>query len=329
MRKRILFVHNQLTRFVQVDRDLLAERFALTERHETSLRRLRPLQILRAVRGHDLVFAWFASWHSLLPVLAARRLGVPSVVVVGGYDTACVPEANYGSQRGGVRKVVSRAVIRRATHLVTNSEAAKREAVHNAGADPVRVSVIYHGVEPVPFGPPDGRERLVLTVGNVWRENLLRKGLLPFVRAAAHLPDVRFVHVGRWCDDGIDELRRVASPNVEFLGFLPDDQLFRLYARAAVYVQASLHEGFGLSVAEAMSAGCVPVVTRAGSLPEVAGGTGVFAESAEPHDLAGAIRQALARGAEVGHEARARVLAMFPMERRRAALHEVVRTFAA
>ncbi len=321
--KRILFVHNERTRFVQIDRDLLAGEHAVTEWHEVSLRRLRPWRVCRAVRDHDLVFAWFASWHSLPAVLWARRLGKPSIVVIGGYDTANVPEAGYGSQRGGLRKILSRTVIRAATHLIANSESARREAVANAGADPGRISVIYHGVEPAPDAPADGREQLALTVGNVWRENLLRKGLLPFVRAAAHLPDVRFVHVGKWCD-GIEELRREAAPNVEFRGFLPDDDLFRLYGRASVYVQASLHEGFGLSVAEAMSAGCVPVVSRAGSLPEVVGDTGVFTASTDARNVAGAIRQALGHGDEARRQARARILEQFPMQRRQAALLALV-----
>ncbi len=326
--KRILFVHNQLTRFVRADRDLLAERCAVTERHEAGLLRLRPLAIRRAVKEHDLVFGWFASWHTLLPVLLAHLAGRPSVVVVGGYDTANVPEANYGSQRGGVRKWVSRAVIRWATRLIANSESARREAVAVAGADPDRLSVIHHGVDPVSAGAADRRERLVLTVGNVWRENLLRKGLLPFVQAAAFLPDVRFIHIGRWCDDGIEELRRAAGPNVEFLGCLPDAELHSWYARASVYVQASLHEGFGLSVAEAMSAGCVPVVTRAGSLPEVVGPGGVYANSPDPRAIADAVRQALACGAETRRAARARVLTEFPMERRRAALNDLIQTLA-
>jgi glycosyltransferase involved in cell wall biosynthesis len=321
---RILFVHNALTRFVQIDRDLLAERHAVTEWHEKSLRRLRLLRVLLAVEDHDLVFAWFASWHSLLPVLAARRLGIPSIVVVGGYDTACVPEANYGSQRGGIRKALSRAVMYAATRLLTNSESARREAIHNAGADPGCISMIYHGVEPAPEAPLEGRERLALTVGNVWRENFLRKGLLPFVEASVHLPDVQFVHVGRWCDDGIDDLRRAAGPNVEFLGFLPDERLFELYARATVYVQASLHEGFGVSVAEAMTAGCIPVVTRAGSLPEVVGDTGVYAESQRPEELARAIRAALELENTVRGRARDRVLSLFSMEQRRQGMHRLV-----
>ena len=103
---------------------------------------------------------WFASWHSLLPVLAARLLGRPSVVVVGGYDTANVPAAGYGSQRGGVRKLVSRTVLRTATRLLATSESARREAVAGAGADPGRVSVVYNAVEAVAPGPP--------TCANVW-----------------------------------------------------------------------------------------------------------------------------------------------------------------
>jgi glycosyltransferase involved in cell wall biosynthesis len=321
---RILFVHNQLTRFVRIDRDLLAERCEATERCETSVRRLRPLAIRRVVREHDLVFGWFASWHTFLPVLAARRAGKPSVVVVGGYDTANLPEARYGSQRGGVRRFVARGVIRSATRLIANSESAGREAVANAAADPGKVSVIYHGVDPAPLGPPIGREPIVLTVGNVWRENLLRKGLLPFVQAAAHMPEARFVHVGRWCDDGIDELRRAAGPNVDFRGGVSDEELNAWYGRASVYVQASLHEGFGMSVAEAMSAGCIPVTTRAGSLPEVVGPAGVYSESNAPREIADAVRRALGRDGDARMAACQRVLTEFPMERRRDALHELI-----
>jgi glycosyltransferase involved in cell wall biosynthesis len=322
--KRILFVHNQLTRFVQIDRDLLADNYAVTERHEAGLRHLCPAKIRRAVAAHDAVFCWFASWHSFLPLRFARRLGKPSIVVVGGYDTANVPEAGYGAQRGGVRRFISRTVIRSATHLIKNSEAARREAISQAGADPCRISVIYHGIDPLPPGPWDGRERVVLTVGNVWRENLLRKGLLPFVRAAAYLPNVSFVHVGRWCDDSIEELRRVASPNVDFLGFLPDRDLFKWYARASVYVQASLHEGFGLSVAEAMTGGCIPVVTRAGALAEVVGDAGVYTESSNPRDLAMAIERALGLGGDARRLARDRILALFPTAHRRRALIDTV-----
>ncbi|MFZ1687096.1 MAG: glycosyltransferase, partial [Flavobacteriales bacterium] len=47
-----------------------------------------------------------------------------------------------------------------------------------------------------------------------------------------------------------------------------------LYQRARFYAQLSISEGFGCALAEAMLCGAVPIVSDAGSLPDVAGGTG-------------------------------------------------------
>jgi len=267
-----------------------------------------------------MVFCWFASWHSFTPVLLARLLHKPAIVVIGGYDTANVPEAGYGSQRGGLRRLVARTVIHSATHLIAFSESAKKEAVANAGADPDKTRVIYQGIPLTAIGSCDKRKPLVLTVGNVWRENLLRKGLLPFVRAAEYLPELTFVLVGKWHDDSIQQLRRVAGPNVELKGYLSDNQLNELYVRASVYVQASLHEGFGMSVAEAMLGGCIPVVTRKGSLPELVGETGVYIDSNDPVSVAKAIRYALNQGSTMRREAQGRIVSHFSLERRRQAL---------
>jgi glycosyltransferase involved in cell wall biosynthesis len=176
------------------------------------------------------------------------------------------------------------------------------------------------------MGPLTGRERLVLTVGQVWRENFLRKGLKPFVEAAKFLPDMQFIHVGKWVDDSIDDLRAIATSNVQFAGFVADNDLALLCQRAWVYVQASLHEGFGMSLAEAMSAGCIPVATRAGSLPEVVGDCGVYARSNSPEDVAAAIREAFERDGAQRQQIRDRILTEFSIERRRQALQALVQS---
>ncbi len=174
-------------------------------------------------------------------------------------------------------------------------------------------------------GADQSKDRsLVLTVGNVDRPNLQRKGLEPFVRAAALLPGRRFVVVGAWVDDAIEQLRAIAPPNVTFTGRLSDAQVQDQLRRAAVYVQASLHEGFGMSLAEAMAAGCAPVVTRAGALPEVVADAGVYAASTEPVDLAAAIEQAFAACDTLGAAARARVAMEFTLQRRVDGLANVI-----
>ena len=324
--KRIFFVHNVPSSFVAIDRSLLQQRWPVLEWHQRT-RWVDPVALMRAVQGCALVFCWFAGWHSFIPVLLARLLRRPAIVVVGGYDTANLPEAGYGSQRGGLRRLIARSVIHNATHLIAFSHSAKREAVENAGADPRKITVVYLGVPRLPVGPLTVRNDLAITVGGVWRENLLRKGLLPFVQAAAHLPEVRFALIGKWYDGSIEKLRQAASANVEFTGFVSDERLTDLYQRASVYVQASLHEGFGMSVAESMLVGCIPVVTRCGSLPEVVGDIGVYAASNDPQEIADAVRKALASDGDVRRRARDRILTHFSVERRRQALHTLVAQF--
>ncbi len=319
----ILFVHNALQSFVAVDLNLLRQRYAVQEWFVRS-RLINVAATWRAVRRADLVFGWFASWHTLFPVLFARLLGKPSLVVIGGYDVAHVNAATYGSQRSRLKRAVVRAVTGNATHLLAFSESARREAVQHEVAAPQKITLAYLGV-PVPNKPLVERDpHLVITVGGVWQANLLRKGLLPFVQAAAYLPDLQFTLAGKWFDDSIETLRAAASKNVTFTGYLSDADLQALYAKASVYVQASLHEGFGMSVAEAMLMGCIPVVTSVGSLPEVVGDCGFYTADNSPQAVAAAIQQALRADEELRQRARERVLTHFSMEQRRQGLFEQV-----
>ena len=325
---RILFACPSDASFIRVDRELLAERWPLLEWRQpgrvTNLFRLVPM-LLRS----DLVVGWWASWHTFWPITLACLLRKPSLLIIGGFDTAAMPDIGYGLQLGGARKWLSRWVMSRATRLVTNSHYSQGEIERNIGLAPTRVGVIHHGV-PDPYGElPDGhRERLALNVGLVTRANLDIKGQRAFVEAAAHAPDVAFVLAGPWRDDAIEGLRRNAAPNVSFTGWLEQGDLDDLFRRASAYVQPSRHEGFGLAVAEAMLAGCVPVVTAAGALPEVVGDAGIQVASAEPVEIAGAVRRALELGPPARARARDRVLARFPVSRRREALWAEVESLA-
>ena len=117
--------------------------------------------------------------------------------IIGGFDTANMPDIGYGHQRGGFRARASRWLMRRATRLITNSNYSRSEIAANTPIPPERVTVVHHGV-PDPFGPLDEsreREPLALTVGHIVKTTLMQKGHQPFVEAARHLPDVRFVFV--------------------------------------------------------------------------------------------------------------------------------------
>jgi len=312
---RVLYVHSRKTTFTDIDRAALAERFEIIDHYQPG-QRPRPLELLGKLRHADVVFGWHASSHTFLALSLARLMRKSSVLVIGGVDTARMPEIGYGMQRAGPRRWIARWTIANATRLITNSSSSLAEIEANLGLGPDRVTLVYHGI-PDRFGDrgDTDAERMALSVGVVDRRNLERKGQRPFTEAAARLPDVQFVLVGRWLDGAIEELRAVAGPNVTFTGYLDDQTLDGYFRRAAVYVQPSRHEGFGLSVAEAMLARCVPVVTDAGALLEVVGDTGVVIPTPEPAQVADGVRRALEL--EAGERARRRVLERFPYEMRR------------
>jgi glycosyltransferase involved in cell wall biosynthesis len=320
---KLLYVHSRKASFVAIDRDILAERFEVEDLYQPG-RWPNPVKVVGGVLRADLVFGWFASWHTFFPITVAWMLRKPSVLIVGGFDTASMPDIGYGYQQGGLRRWASRWIMRRAARLITNSRYSLNEIERNTPIPPSRVTVVHHGV-PDPFGEATPhKERLALTVGAIDRGTLVQKGQLPFAQGARELPDVRFVFAGKWLDDGVDELRAVASENVEFTGWLSDDDLHALYRRAAVYVQASRHEGFGLAVAEAMLAGCVPVVMNVTAMPEVVGDAGILIESQRPEDVADGVRRALALGPDANRSARERILTTFPMDSRRDGILRVV-----
>jgi hypothetical protein len=177
-RRRILYVHSRKASFVTIDREILAERYEVEDLYQPG-RWPNPVTVVRGVLRADLVFGWFASWHTFWPVTLAWLLRKPSVMIIGGFDTANMPDIGYGYQQGGVRRAASRWIMRRARRLATNSGYSLSEIERNTEVPPERVRVIHHGV-PDPFGQdPGSKEREALTVGAIDNTTLVQKGQIP------------------------------------------------------------------------------------------------------------------------------------------------------
>ena len=65
------------------------------------------------------------------------------------------------------------------------------------------------------------------------------------------------------------------EPHVMVLSDLSDENIAHLYDHALLNIFPSIHEGFGLSVLEGMTRGCVPMVHKDTSTSEIAGESGI------------------------------------------------------
>lgn len=281
-----------------------------------SLRELLPelIRRLRQVR-YSLVYVWFAEpYDSPYVVMAARVFGVKCAIVVGGYDVACIPALHYGALTSRTGRWKVKFALRRADAVFPTSDLLATE-VHRLGRTR-QVRVIYPGVDCARFTPGPLRERLVVTVGTVGRTTWRLKGLDVFARCARLLPDVEFVVIGPCTDrQALEDVRSCGAANLTLTErFVPPGELAGWFCRATVYAQLSVRESFGMALAEAMSAGCVPVVTAAGFMPEVVGDTGFVVEHGDPESAAECI--ALAFRSDSGTRARTRIQTLFSRERR-------------
>lgn len=223
------------------------------------------------------------------------------------------PEINYGVFTCWWRTVIAIFVYKNADLVLPVSENTRKELFQRV--IPKKVYVIHNGINIETFTPISNKENYVLTVGAINWSNLKRKGLTMFVKVAKLLPNTRFVLVGRHSDDSIKYLRKIASRNVEFTGYVSFHRLLNLYRYAMVYAQFSYHEGFGVSLAEAMSCGCIPVATKRAAIPEVVGECGIYVPYGDIKSAAKAIKEAFGRK-ELIKCARDRIVKLFLMDKR-------------
>src|SRR5437867_728302 len=111
------------------------------------------------------------------------------------------------------------------------------------------------------------RENLVVTIGRFVPE----KRFHSFVELARMVPGTRFVAIGSLADGTstyYELLRRSAPENVSFV-LSPLRKVKDLLGRAMAYVHCAENEHFGITVVEAMAAGCVAIVHDSGGPREI------------------------------------------------------------
>ncbi|MEA5122807.1 glycosyltransferase [Xanthomonas floridensis] len=181
--------------------------------------------------------------------------------------------------------------LRRADLLLGISASAAQEAIDHLGFENNKVvnisSAIDDDFQCLPAGSWD--KQALLGKYSIFRPYVMytggidhRKNVEGLIRAYALLPrDVRATHqlaiVCSITDDARAMLKSLARNSglrdneLILTGFVPDEDLVKLYNAARLFVFPSWHEGFGLPALEAMQCGAPVIGACTSSLPEVIG----------------------------------------------------------
>jgi glycosyltransferase involved in cell wall biosynthesis len=199
----------------------------------------------------------------------------------------------------------------RSSHILTVSEASKRDILDYFSVPSSKIDVIYNGIDerfsetPAEDDVERVRERyqldhpFILYAGNIKPHKNLERTISAFhlLRKSGEFDQVKLVIIG-------DEIAKYAAlrhavhrhklhKHVRFFGFVQDRTLAILYRLAAVFVFPSLYEGFGLPPLEAMASGTPVITSNVSSLPEVVGDAAMLVDPLQPEAIAHALRRVL------------------------------------
>lgn len=320
----ILFLSTNDGPFTVKDREMLGEKHNVTNLNVDV--RDHPNNIVRyikEIKRHDLLFGWFVSPSVSIGTIIATFFNKPTILVAGGYDVAREPDIGYGLTLNPKYRKLTQTALRKADKVLAVSDSNKNEILNITSK--AEVETVYVGAIDTDTYKPKGKKDsdLVLTVGGIKDGNMDKKGLRHFAQTSKLFEGKKFVIVGKKTDaDAVEELRNIGGDNLLLPGYVPFEELLDYYQRAKVYVQPSIHESFGVSVAEAMACECIPVVSQNGSLPEVAGETGVLIDELSPKRIQKAIFKAEKMD---GSDARERVLKKFQKDQRKNELYRQIK----
>lgn len=279
----------------------------------------------------DVVYCWFGTVYSALAVLAARFVRIPSIVVLGGFDVANLPEIEYGIWRTRWKAWLLKRAYPRATLLLAVSPTFREEVKRLAGYDAENVRFLPTGFDGEFWKPGTQKKKTVLTVAHASlgmrpreiRVRLKTKGIDYLLEAARRLPDVpfRIVGVGK---EVFESMQWAVPENVELLPVMTQELLRAEFQATGVYCQPSRSEGIPNALCEAMLCGCVPVGSTAGGIPTAIGETGYLVPAGDVEALVSAIGEALVTGPEKGKAVREKILSGFSRTQRENAIREIL-----
>jgi glycosyltransferase involved in cell wall biosynthesis len=268
------------------------------------------------VRGQNLPktidllhYPYFDPFFRTLPFFKKYK----TVITVHDLTPLIFPKEFPAGIRGKAVWQVQRLALQKADAIITDSNSSKKDIIKYARVPAEKVWVVYlaAGEEFRKLEAGDWEleikkryalpDRFALYVGDAtWNKNLPRliqaieQVGIPLVMVGRALVETNFDKTNPWNRDLV-KVQEIASENKKIirLGFIPTEDLVKIYNLATVFVMPSIYEGFGLPVLEAMACGCPVVAGNTSSLPEICDKATIMVDPYKTDDIARGIKEVL------------------------------------
>lgn len=268
--------------------------------------------LLLLCRKYDIIVIMFAGHWSVVPTIVGKLFGIPVFIILGGTESVCYPEINYGSLRKSILKRIVKLSLQNATALLPVDESliylenkyfnnSKQGVKHFFPKLRTPIHTIHNG-----YNVDNNSDKISITariqnsfiavahVNDFTRFSL--KGLDLIVDNAHYFSNCRFTLIG--IGENISNGLKQIPENVFVYKSLASDHLEEYYLKHEYVIQCSISEGFPNALAEAMSYGCIPIVSDVGAMPKIIDSIGFIVKHRDNQCFVNTLNIALALSKE-------------------------------
>lgn len=341
----LIYTYPSESTFILLDIELLRADYQVKQNFfSTADKKKVPLEFLRQfiflmknVRKTHGIFCHFAGYHSILPVIAARLVKVPCIIIVAGTDASKFPNFGYGNFTRKLLGYATAFSLERATRILPVHESLHYQPYdyYGPGGPSQGYSVFAPKAKSIPYTPVHygydsnafrilenvpRKKMSFLTVGSMADpKSAKRKGFDLIKELAAIRKDCHFTLVGFPDREG-----NQAESNITLLPYQNQEGLVRIFNEHQFYFQLSVMEGFPNALAESMLCGCIPIGSNVSGIPHIIGDTGYILKHRDLNELLQIIMAtSTATEAELQKrslDARHRIATHFTLDQRKNAL---------
>jgi len=350
MKNKILFIKpaESNPKFITNDIEFLKSKYILTEYDVKTKKSVlifslvkQYIYLLFNIYRFNLIYIWFADYHSFLPVLSSKIFHKKTILCAGGYEATFIAEINCGVFTNAtllkrIRRFAATFSLKN-SHYVLPVDESLIENVNTyvysdiPGKEPLKdgikhfipeikseIIAVHPGYDENIFKKSENikKEHSVISAGLIMNENeYKRKGFDMLVEAAKILTDTKFVLIGL-SEFYFEKLKSLNLSNLVLFNIIPYNQLIEEYSKAKVYAQLSLFEGLPSTICEAMCCECIPVGSNVNGIPRIIGDTGYIVYKKDIKEIVKNIKLALDSNDSLGKKARENIINNFSIKKR-------------
>jgi len=222
--------------------------------------------------SYDLVHCFFGLPTGIIALFLKKTKGISYVLSLRGSDVPGYDPYSKVKLLYPLTAPLNRKIWKEAGVVVALSNGLKRTA--KKFIKDIDYEVAYNGLDFKKFSgviaPKDKDSFQIICVCRL----IKRKGVQYLLEAMSQLKGKqdRLTVVGK--GDYENDLKELSKSlgiedRVKFVGYVPNDELYKWYGKADIFVSPSLAESFGMTFLEAMASGLPIVGTKVGGIPEV------------------------------------------------------------